>query len=90
MGSVTELKRSDLVHPELSYAIVGALFDVYNTLGHGHLEKTYQRAVAQSLKDRKLSFREQVPVPVTYRGTAVARQFLDFLIEDAVSRTKTR
>lgn len=81
---MVELKRIDLVHPELSYQIVGALFDVYNALGHGHLEKTYQRAVAQALKERGLSFQEQVSVPVSYRGAKVGRQFLDFLIEDLV------
>jgi hypothetical protein len=44
----TQGKRiiDDLLYPELCYKIVGVLFDVYNSLGNGHQEKVYQRAVA--------------------------------------------
>ncbi len=78
------LKRGDLVFPELSYKIVGALFDVYNALGHGHLEKVYQRAVTEALKERGLAFREQVPTDAVFHGKTVGKYLLDFLIEDKV------
>ncbi|MBI4946838.1 MAG: hypothetical protein HY840_10625 [Bacteroidetes bacterium] len=38
------VRKSDLLYPELSYAIVGCAYDVYNELGFGHHEKYYQRA----------------------------------------------
>ena len=41
-----ELKRNDLIYPELSYQIIGALFEVYKNLGSGYHEKYYQRAIA--------------------------------------------
>lgn len=81
---MVEIRRQDMVQPELSYRIVGALFDVYNALGHGLLEKTYQRAVAEALKNRGLAFKEQVPVPIAFQGVEVGKQYLDFLIEDKV------
>ncbi len=34
-----ELRKQDLLHPELSFEIVGVLFDVENRLGPGHKEK---------------------------------------------------
>lgn len=79
-----KLKRADIVCPELSYQIVGALFDVYNALGDGHLEKTYQQAVAKSLEEKGLSFQEQVPSEVAFKGERVGTQYLDFLVEDSV------
>ena len=78
------LKRDDLVYPELSYKIIGALFDVYNELGPGLLEKMYQRAVAKALTDRHLAFEEQVPYGLEYKGEKIGQQFLDFLIENKV------
>ncbi len=33
------LQRNDLIYPELSYKIVGVLFETYNGLGRGYQEK---------------------------------------------------
>ncbi|MBU1033274.1 MAG: GxxExxY protein [Patescibacteria group bacterium] len=73
-----------LVYPKLSYMIVGALFDVYNELGGGLLEKAYQRAIAKALTDKKISFEEQVPFEIKFRGERIGKQYFDFLIEDSV------
>lgn len=78
------LKREDLVYPELSYRIIGVLFDVYNKLGAGLSEIAYQRAVAVALKNARLNFKEQVYSPLTYEGVTVAGNFFDFLIEGRV------
>ncbi len=72
------------MHPELSYGIVGVLFDVHNTVGYGHLEKVYQRSVRHALQQKGYSFREQVPYPITYQGKIVGKVYFDFLIEDKV------
>ena len=44
--------KKDLVYPELSYKIVGVLFEVYNEIGPGHHEKYYQKAIALGLKKK--------------------------------------
>jgi GxxExxY protein len=72
------------IYSELSYKIIGALFEVYNTLGHGHPEKTYQRAVAVALKKAGLKFVEQLYVPVVFGGKVVGKNYFDFLIEDKI------
>lgn len=76
--------RADLLYPELSYQIVGILFDVYNQLGYGFSEKTYQKAIATALRGSKLKHREQVYAPVSYRGEKVAVNYFDFLIDDKI------
>ena len=78
------LKRNDLVYPELSYKIVGILFEVYNETGPGHQEKYYQKAIASALKDLKIKFKEQVKVDLKFRDEKVGLYYLDFLIEDKI------
>jgi GxxExxY protein len=57
-----KLKRDDLVYPELSYKIVGALFEVFRKIGSGYKEKYYQNAVSIALKNCGLRFKGQAPV----------------------------
>ena len=78
------LKREDLLYPELSYQIIGVLFDVYNKLGYGLSEKTYQNATVVAFKNAGLKFREQVYVPFIYQGKNIGKNYLDFLVEEAV------
>lgn len=84
MTTVPSIRRKDLIYPELSYQIVGALFAVYHELGSGYLERVYQEAVAHALTENGLVFREQVPVPVEFRGKKVGQYFLDFVIGEKV------
>lgn len=78
----SKLWRKDLVYPELSYKIVGILFEVHNQLGTGYPEKIYQRAVAQRLRQIHVPFSEQVPANVLDQGEVLGRYFLDFLIDN--------
>jgi GxxExxY protein len=79
-----DLKRKDLIYPELSYQIVGILFEVHNDLGPGHHEKYYQRAIVEGLKKCKLSFQEQVYTPLIFKDAKVGGYYLDFLIDDKI------
>lgn len=78
------IKRQDLLFPELSYQVVGILFEVFKQLGSGFQERYYQRAVAVELRNRGLKFLEQVPIPLNYKTKRIGRYFLDFLIEDKI------
>jgi len=76
------LKKEDLIYPELSYQIIGVVFDVYNKLGYGHKESIYQKAIAVSLKNAKLPFKEQVYSPVMFGEVNIGKNYLDFLIDN--------
>jgi GxxExxY protein len=41
-----QLHKKDLVHPDLSYKIIGCAFEVFNQLGSGHKEIIYHKALA--------------------------------------------
>ena len=78
------LYRKDLIYPDLSYKIVGILFEVYNQLGPGHQEKYYQKALANAFKQLKIKFQEQVKVDLKFQDVKIGLYFLDFLIEDKI------
>lgn len=78
------LKRKDLVYSELSYTIIGILFEVYNNLGPGHKEKYYQNAIAVAFKPAGISFKQQIYCPLIFKNNRVGDYFLDFLIEDKI------
>jgi len=79
-----KVRRKDLVHPELSYKIIGSAFDVYNELGSGLNEKYYQKSLVENFLTNNLKFKEQLSCPVNYNGKVIGRRILDFLIEDKI------
>jgi GxxExxY protein len=76
--------KSDLVHPDLCYKILGVLFEVWTTVGCGHKEKIYQNAVAVGLKNAGFDVKEQLPAKVVYKGKTVGIYYFDFLINDKI------
>ncbi len=78
------IQKQDLIYPELSYQLVGLAYNVFNELGHGHLEKIYQKAYAKELKEAGIVFKEQAPYQVIYKEEVIGNNYLDFLIEEKV------
>ena len=76
--------QKELIHSDLSGRVIGILLDVYNTLGYGHPEKTYQKALAVAFENRGIKFIEQLYVPVVFQGKVVGKNYFDFLIEDTL------
>lgn len=74
--------KKQLVHSDLSGKVIGIILEVYNELGYGQPEKTYQKAVAQGLKKAGLVFVEQLYVPVVFQEKIVGKNYLDFFIEN--------
>jgi len=73
-----------VIYKELSYTIIGILFDVFNSIGPGHKELVYQKAVARGLKEKAINFQEQVHCNLEYLNEKVASYYLDFLIENKI------
>lgn len=75
---------AELLFPELSYRIVGILFQVHNTLPNGYQEKHVQRATAIALTQAGIKFAEQVATNIEFGGTTIGRYFFDFVVEDKI------
>jgi GxxExxY protein len=60
-------------------------FYVHNRLGGGQLEKYYQRALSESLKEKGVDFKEQVYCPIFFKEKVVGKNFIDFLVDNKVA-----
>jgi len=68
----------------LTEAVLGAIFEVSNTLGTGFLEKVYQRALLLELTLRGIPATSETALTITYKGHSVGDYFADILVEDAL------
>src|ERR1035438_2025437 len=68
----------------LTEAVLGAVFEVSNSLGAGFLEKVYERALVRELGLRGIRTEVQAPLTVSYKGYAVGEYFVDILVEDVL------
>lgn len=65
--------------------IIGAAIEVHKTLGPGLLESAYQKALVHELKLREMNVKEQVPVPLEYKGVSLDCAYrLDILVNDQI------
>ena len=70
---------------QITYQIIGAIFDVYNDLGPGLLESVYEEALVFELQERGLKVERQKQVPIVYKGNALKTDLrLDLLVEDRI------
>jgi len=69
---------------DITDQIRGAVFEVNRVLGHGFLEKVYEKALMIELNRRGLSVGNQVPLKVIYKEEIVGEYFADLLVEGRV------
>lgn len=70
-----------LVEEKLSHSVIGAFFDVYNTLGYGFLEHVYLLALERELLTRGHQVGREVSVGVYYKGEELTWQRLDMVVD---------
>ena len=68
----------------LTERVLGAVFEVSNTLGAGFLERVYERALLIELCLRGIRATTQALFAVTYKGQHVGEYFADILVEDVL------
>jgi GxxExxY protein len=73
-----------IIYPELSYKIVGILFEIHTELGNRYQEKYYQRAVEVKLKKEKIPYIREIAVDLMIDGEKIGKYFLDFLIDGKI------
>ena len=65
----------DLIYEEESYAIRGAIYEVYKTLGIGFLEAVYQEALELELTARGIPFESQLEITIAYKGAMLRQKY---------------
>ena len=70
---------------QLSSKIIGAAIEVHKVLGPGLLESTYEKCLCHELKLRGLSFDNQKPLPLVFKGEKLDCGYrLDVVVENAI------
>lgn len=64
----------ELLHAELTQSVIGAFYEVYNTLKHGLLESLYLTALERELRARGHRVSGELSVRVIYKGISVRRR----------------
>ena len=73
-----------IIYKDLSYKLIGLAMRVHSGLGHGFLEKVYERALMILLRRENIESAQQAPITVTFEGEAVGDYYADILVENKV------
>lgn len=80
----SQKEERDIVLPDLSYKIMGAIFSVGNSLPWGLPEKDFQKAVAATFSERGIPFKREVYIPVRTAESLIGKYFADFTVDDRI------
>ena len=65
--------------------VVDSAFAVHKALGPGLLESVYEACLDIEFTERRIPFRRQVPLPISYKGREIGEAYrLDFLVGGTV------
>lgn len=74
----------DFLYAGLTYKIRGAMYKVHKTLGSGHKESVYQKALAKEYDLQNIPYKTEKTLPVVYEGSIVGYYKPDFVVDDKV------
>lgn len=73
-----------LIEREVTSDVIGAFYDVYNTLGFGFVEHVYSLALERELLGRGRRVGREVSVRISYRGDRLTSQRVDMIVDEKV------
>jgi len=74
-----------IIYADLSYKIMGALFNVHNKLGSSYQEKYYQRAIATEFQNQTIPFIREKEIMLGYGNQGIGKYLLDFIIDNKIA-----
>ena len=69
---------------EITEEVIGAAYEVANTLGVGFLERVYENALFHELTKRGLLVEQQKTIKVLYDGVVVGDYVADLIVEGRI------
>ena len=78
------IEGGKLKHREITDAIIGAFYDVYNELGYGFLESVYREAMIVALRSKNLAVEREQAVEVFFRGVSIGHFRTDLVVGKCV------
>jgi GxxExxY protein len=78
------IENGKLKHGEITDAIIGVFYDVYNELGYGFLESVYREAMIVALRSKNLAVEREKSVEVFFRGVSIGHFRTDLVVGNCV------
>ena len=75
---------SELLYPELSYKIVGLIYQVNDEIGFGQKEKVYCDALEKLLQKHEIKYAREQYQPIKIDDEVIAKRFLDYVIDGKI------
>ena len=76
--------KEKVIYPELSYTLMGILFEVHNKLGTKYQEKHYQKAIEIKLKELNIPYKREEKVTIEFGKEKLGEFYIDFIINDKI------
>ncbi len=78
------MPNEQFLHSELTQAIIGTFYEVYNELGHGFIESVYENSLCFALRQKGFKVHQQIAIPVWFRGKQVGDFDADIMVNKLV------
>ena len=75
---------ANIIYRDLSYQIMGVLFEVHKELGPGFLESVYEKALMEEFAKKAIKVETQRVTRVIYKGKKIGVHRLDLVVEGKV------
>ncbi len=76
--------NTNIIYRDLSYQIMGAIFEVHKELGPGFLESVYHRALIDEFSRRGINVDAQKTIDLLYKDKKIGVHRLDLVVDDKV------
>jgi len=73
---------TNIIYSDLSYRIMGAIFEVHKKLGPGFLESVYEKALIEELSGRRMKVETEKIIDLTYKDKKIGVHRLDLVVDD--------
>ena len=71
---------SERIYEEETYAIRGAIYEVYKEMGNGYREEVYQQCLELELAARGIPFASKPELRISYKGTPIEKTYVPDLV----------
>ena len=74
----------EYIYKDLTYGIIGCLYEVHKELGSVHKEIVYHKALTIEFGSKSIPFVEEKAIDIKYKGKKIGIYRPDFIIDDKV------
>jgi GxxExxY protein len=81
---LNDLAKQRIVHKDLCYALYGYFYKIYNILGPGYRETTYEKAFIKELSKGGFKSETDKEIPIVYDNTVIDTHKIKLIVDDKI------